>query len=154
MKLNVLLLLRRWQFYVVLLVCLFCLVLVLTSNTGVTPALTFFILAVVYFLFYILRNSLAPKNKNLFLPATYVFNNKEVVITTPVSHRTIRWNVFLKWKQISGFYLIWVSRSGYLIIPKASIAPELVPALESLLQKKIKTKDDVSVILNESETAP
>ena len=140
MKLNILLLFRQWSFYFIVGMFLVCLIAGITTELSLIIAFIYLFLIVLVYSVSILYMGLSSKNRNFFLPAQYVFNDEGVSIKTTISDETSKWDIFIEWKKISGYYLIYVSSRNFLCIPKLVIPDQEIPAFESLLNGKINKR--------------
>ena len=87
---------------------------------------------------FILYNIYTKKNRNYYLPAKYAFHEDGVFVTTPISEETYKWEVFIRWKKLGNYYLLWVSSRNFMVIPRSALKPEDVSEFEVFLHDNIK----------------
>ncbi|MFC1971952.1 YcxB family protein [Chloroflexota bacterium] len=101
------------------------------------PTIGSLVLIILVYSFEILRMGLSSKNRNFFLTRRFIFSDEDVSSTTPLSQGVVKWDAFIKWKKIAGFYVIYLSSESFLAIHKSHIPVQDIPAFEELLQNKI-----------------
>lgn len=138
MKICGLLVLRTWYFYVFLLFAAFIFWMGREETFYLVLAFIYLIFLIFVISLSILRAGLSSQNRNFFLPIKYVFTDEIVTITSPISTETIKWQAFIKWKRVSKYYLLYVSKNSFLCIAQPSIQKQDVPVFESLLANNIK----------------
>lgn len=84
--------------------------------------------------------ALSQKNKTLFLPTHYTFDEEKVVARTESAQTTIPWRSFAVWRGILGNYVLFLSSRKVIVIPRSKIPAQAGSALEWLLRSKIGWK--------------
>ena len=88
----------------------------------------------------VLVSVLAKKNRTAYAPVKYTFSEAGVVKQTATANQTVGWNALVRWRKIGAYYLIYMSRRSFFVIPQAFIPQGRAAALESLLSQKIVRK--------------
>jgi len=88
----------------------------------------------------VLVSVLAKKNRRAYSPVRYTFDDSQVVKEAATSRQTLGWDAFVKWRKIGAYYLIYMSKRSFFVIPRAMIPEGRSAAFESLLSQKIKAK--------------
>jgi hypothetical protein len=127
---------RKWYFYLVLII----LILFIIANIGRVLNITLLISLLLFISLRILYMGFSSKNRNLFLPRQLVLNADSISITTPTAQQTAKWDAFVNWKRIGGYYVIYTTVATGLIVLKSAISPQDIPTFESLLSSNVKNK--------------
>jgi hypothetical protein len=85
----------------------------------------------------VLVSVLTRKNRRAYMPVRYTFDASGVVKTTTTTRQPLTWGAFLRWRKIGGYYLIYMSKRSFFVIPKARIQESRVEEFEVLLSQKI-----------------
>jgi hypothetical protein len=117
-------------------------VLILSLTYNYNPLLPVLILAfcLLYSPIYALYLAFNSKNSIFFLPASYVFTEKNISVKTPLTQGIIKWDVFNKWTTVNDYYILYITTQGFTAIPKSAIPVQDILSFESLLRRKIKCK--------------
>lgn len=142
-RLNIALLFRRNSTYLIIIVLSVLLVVsLLNASTGDVYGLTGWTIVFLYFIgyyaFIIYRHVYSKANSKWFLPTTYEINDHEVVSTTSVDKEVYQWPAFVKWVFVADCYLLYISRSNFLIIKSSEIVDK--KSFETLLMENIKVQ--------------
>ena len=140
MKLVLLMIVRRASFVFLLVTCFFFLIIGLLAGDRVYVIIAGSGLALVALIdtIQILYMGLSPKNRNFFLNLHFVFSDENVVVKSPVSEEVVKWEAFVNCKKIAGYFLLYVSSTGFLAIPKSAIPAGEIDYFENLLQENIQ----------------
>jgi hypothetical protein len=136
-KIILLMITRSWSFY--FFPALLAVAIVLGAVLG--NYIYAGIIALVFILFYaiaILNLTFSQKNRNFFQAKKYTFNDGDISIETLRSKSVVKWDAFIKWKRIAGYYFIYLSNNNFHLIPKSAIGEGNVAGFEALLRSKIK----------------
>ena len=138
MKFSAISYLRHWVFYFVIVVFLaICVGEFVTNGNFLFPILYLFFMLVL-FAFFILRGGFSSKNRNIFLPRKFIFEEEIISVDTPIGEESLKWEVFISWKKIAGCYYLVVTKDTGVIIPQSAIPTQDIASFESLLRRKIK----------------
>ena len=135
-KLSCLIILHRWTFYVIL---LFLALFFLISWPDIFIATACLVIVLFYYIFPVFHMGLSSKNRNFFLQKRCVVSDEGLSITSEISQSSAKWDAFIKWQDIDGFYILYSSRLTFMVIPKSEMSPEDISSFKALLKSKIKT---------------
>lgn len=85
----------------------------------------------------VLASVFSKGSRGAYIPVKYTFDESRVVKETAAKSQTLGWNAFVRWRKIGAYYLIYMSRRSFFVIPKAKVPQARVAAFEGLLQRKI-----------------
>ncbi len=137
-KLVLLVYSRKWYFYLILSCLIIILILQLAFQKSLLPFWGLLIFIILVISISILSVALPSKNKNMYLPVKYVFNDDKVNVVSSISTGEVKWDAFVKWQEIANYYLLYVSNQQFICIPKSSIPEQDVTKFETMLSNKIK----------------
>jgi len=138
-RILILLGIRSWVF--ILLAAVLVYLIWLSINSGSYSLLVIYAsLMVVIYLGAILFSVLSRKSQRAYAPVKYKFNESGVVKETAASSQTLKWNAFVRWRKIGAYYLIYMSKRSFFVIPKAKIPGGKITAFENLLSRGIVKK--------------
>jgi hypothetical protein len=130
---------RSWGF--VLLIGVLVYLIWMSVNGGTYTILVIYIaLIVAIYGGAILYSVIAKKNRRAFMPVKYTFDRSGVVKETASSSQTLKWNAFVKWRKIGAYYLIYMSKRSFFVIPKAKIPVGKINNFENVLSQGIVKK--------------
>lgn len=138
-KLHLILTIHNWGFYTFLAIILVLTALCLSANISVTFPLVIVGLVILYLIGIALYMGVSPQNRNFFLLRNYVFSEHDVLVNTPIGQSTYKWDAFVNWKKVAGFYLIYASRMTFYPVPVSLIPYRELSEFEALLRSKIKS---------------
>lgn len=78
-----------------------------------------------------------PGIGELFEPARWTFAEDGVEIEQPARHARAEWSEFVRWRRLTGNYLLYTSPRRYVILSGAGLSGEDATALEELLATHI-----------------
>ena len=110
---------------------------ILTEEKTIRPAIEFLIVMIVVLALITLFMGLSKKNKNFFLPSVYTINEECVIEKTSISENIYKWDVFVKWENIGGFYLLYLSHFLFLPVNANNIKEDDISAFNHLLETHI-----------------
>jgi hypothetical protein len=84
----------------------------------------------------IYRRTNSKENSKWFSLQQFEFKDDTVLITTEFSKEELKWNAFIKWRYISGQYLLYVSNITMYAINERDVKDK--QQFESMLKEKIK----------------
>ena len=119
---------------------LFFAILALTFSMGIGIYLAFLYLGAVMaaYAFSILNATFRQKNRNYFIPKKYTFSNKGVLTVSANGEHHLKWDAFIDWKRIGDFYIIYVTKHTFIVIPQSAISAGEIPDFQRLLLKQIR----------------
>jgi hypothetical protein len=79
----------------------------------------------------------SPMSKNLFINNRYKFDENALVIKSDIQDSLIKWNLFVKWEKVPGYFLLYPTGYSFLAIPEESIPLNELDSFEKLLEQKI-----------------
>jgi hypothetical protein len=130
---------RSWGFG--LLVAVLAFLMYTSVQTGQYSVLMIYAsLMVAIYCGAVLFSVLAKKNRRAYLPVKYTFDSSGVVKTTATTRQTVNWSAVLKWRKMGAYYLIYMTKRSFFVIPKARIPEERIGDFEILLSQKIAVK--------------
>jgi hypothetical protein len=138
-RILILLILRSWGFRLFVIIALFAGVMSRISGDYLL-FIIYFPFVVLLYAVQVLRAVMSSKNRNIYVPARYKFEEARVTVETSISKKPLKWDAFVAWKRVGQYYLIYASRRSFLTIPKSRIPAEGVGAFEALLSRKIRKK--------------
>lgn len=92
----------------------------------------------VAYAFSIINATFRQKNRNYFIPKKYTFSNKGVLTVSANGEHHLKWDTFIDWKRIGEFYIIYVTKHTFIVIPQSAIPAGELPDFQHLLLKQIK----------------
>jgi hypothetical protein len=143
-KLNLVLTLVGWSFYVTLaLLGLAILAAIFINESFVVIGVLLGIFLTYRVLMPLLRALLigfSMGNRNYFIPRKYSLNDNDLTVTAPNIHETVKWGAFTKWRKISGIHFLYITNSPSYFIPESIVPESDRQELEQLLKSKIVHK--------------
>jgi predicted membrane protein len=130
---------RSWGFVLLMTVLIYLVWMSINSNNYTILAIYASLIVLIYG-GAILFSVVAKKNRRAFIPVKYTFDRSEVVKETASSSQTLKWNVFHHWRKIGPYYLIYMTKRSFFVIPKVRIPEEQMNRFESLLSQGIPRK--------------
>jgi hypothetical protein len=88
----------------------------------------------------VLVSVLAKKNRPAYVPVKYSFSQAGIVKQTATAKQTVGWNALVRWRKIGTYYLVYMSKRSFFVIPQALIPKGRAAAFESLLSQKVVRK--------------
>ncbi len=85
----------------------------------------------------VLVSVMAKKNRRAYSPVKYTFDESKVVKETAATNQTLKWDAFVRWRKLGAFYLIYMSRRSFFVIPKANIPEGKVAIFENMIRQGI-----------------
>ena len=135
-----LLLFRGWSFYT-LLILFFCILLAETARGNNILGVFIFLLVIILVLsIQIFWNVYSPKNKNFYLSYKWTIKEDTVYITTPISEEKYKWSMFVDYKKIPGFFILYMSSQFIYLFPKSIFSKEKYFEFVSMIQENIPKK--------------
>jgi hypothetical protein len=130
---------RSWVF--VLLTAVFLYLVWMSINSGNFSLLIIYAsLMVLIYVGAVLFSVMSRKNRRAYSPVKYIFDESKVVKETATSSQTIKWNSFVRWRAIGVYYLIYMTKRSFFVIPKAKIPEGKIEIFENLLRRGIVKK--------------
>jgi hypothetical protein len=112
---------------------------ILTRSTLIIQVvIAAFLIGILFYAILILNTGLSPKNKNFFLKQQITFGDNSILIKTPISEGTVKWEAFNNWRKVAGYYLLYPSNTSFLAIHRLDVPASEMTAFEDLLRTKIK----------------
>jgi hypothetical protein len=141
-KISYFLLFRKWSFcfFMGTALLLILLSVIIGNIEMLITALAFLIFILLVYSIAIIYAAFSSKNRNFFLPMRYVFIDNGVSQESSMSHSTMKWTAFVKWRKIAGYYLLYISKEHFVAIPRSEIPVDSVSELENLISSKITGK--------------
>jgi hypothetical protein len=99
-----------------------------------------FVFYISYIIVSTLYHAYSPKNRALFLPSRYTFDEEKVLIEAGDSTTTVEWDAFTAWRALLGRYFLFLSSRKVIVIPQSKIPAQTGSAFEWLLHEKIGKK--------------
>jgi hypothetical protein len=98
-------------------------------------ALLWLVVLVPFFAFLVgTFNAYRPGTGELYEPVRYDFADGGVEIEQPGRRAHADWDEFRSWRTVGAFYLLDVSKSRYLLVPKSAVPAAERTALEALFE--------------------
>jgi hypothetical protein len=130
---------RSWGF--VLLAAVFVYLLWMSTTSGNYSQLVIYAtLLVLVYVGAVLVSVMAKKNRRAYSSVKYTFDKSRVLKETATSSQILRWDAFIRWRKIGAYYLIYMSKRSFFVIPKTRIPEGKVVAFENLLTQGILRK--------------
>ncbi|MFC2041135.1 YcxB family protein [Chloroflexota bacterium] len=137
MKLNLLIGTRRSSFYFFIAIFFALLIVGLLARDKGIIAFVYLAFMIIVCAISTLYMGLSKKNRNFFLKRQYTFNDENVLIKAPIAEEVVKWDAFINWEKMGGYYLLYLSSATFLVIPKSDIPANDITAFENLLASKI-----------------
>ncbi len=109
-----------------------------TGNNILPWAVLVFLFLLFYSPFYALFTVRNKKNRKIFLPITYSFDNEGVTAEMPLGKESVKWGLFRDWKKIGGCYALIISANSLVAIPEVDIPIRDRERFDALLRQKIR----------------
>ena len=93
-----------------------------------------------YLVITTLYHAFSPKNRMLFLPTRFTFDEDKVLAEAEGSTTTIQWDAFVWWRALIGRYVLFLSFRKIIVIPQSKIPTQAGSAFEWLLHEKVRKK--------------
>jgi YcxB-like protein len=88
----------------------------------------------------VLVSVLAKKNRPAYTPVKYTFTEAGIVKQTAKAKQTVNWTAIVRWRKVGAYYLIYMSRRSFFVIPESLVPQGRAAAFRSLLSQKIMRK--------------
>lgn len=79
-------------------------------------------------------------NRHYFLTKQYQLNNKGVFVKTPVGNQQLKWEEFANWKKLSEFFILYITKHSFIVIPQSAIPSKNLREFISLLRSNIRPR--------------
>lgn len=129
---------RRNSLLFILVLFVAILALTVAMDMGVYLAFLYLGAVMAAYSFSILNATLRKKNRNYFIAKKYTFSNKGVLTVSANGEHHLKWDAFIDWKRIGEFYIIYVTKHTFIVIPQSVIPAGEIPNFQRLLVKHIK----------------
>jgi hypothetical protein len=127
---------RSWVF--VLLAAVLVYVVWMSINSGNYSLLAIYAsLLVVVYAGAILFSVLSRKTRSAYVGVKYTFSEYGVLKETAATSQTLKWNAFVRWRKIGAYYLIYMTKRSFFVIPKVKIPEGKNDTFENLLRRGI-----------------
>jgi hypothetical protein len=127
---------RSWGF--VLLAAVFLYLVWWSINIGNYTLLAIYAgLLVLIYIGAVLVSVLTPRNRRAYFPVKYTFGDSGITKETASVTQSFKWNTVVRWRRIGSYYLIYMTRRSFFVIPKAKIPAGKTGNFENLLGKYI-----------------
>jgi len=130
---------RSWGF--VLLVAILGFLVWTAATTGTYTLLIIYVCGLVaIYGGAVLVSVVAKKNRRAYAPVKYTFDESSVIKETVAMRQMLRWETFVRWRKIGAYDLIYQTKRGFFVIPRARIPEGKADWFEALLARKIVRK--------------
>ena len=130
---------RSWGFALLFAVLLFLIYESVTNGTY-TVLIIYSSLLVVIYLGAVLASVFSRNTQRAYAPVKYTFDSSKVVKETAATSQTLDWKSFYRWRSLGPYYLIYMSRRSFFVIPRERIPEGKADAFEALLATRIVRK--------------
>ena len=127
---------RSWGFALLMLVLAY---LIWRSVTGGEYTLLWIYLGLLVAIYggAVLVSVLNKKNRRAYAPVKYSFDQSGVVKTAGTATQRVGWESIVRWRKVGAYYLIYQSRRGFFVIPRAKVPDGRVYDFEGLLSRNV-----------------
>jgi len=136
-KLLVVTLFRQRTVFIVAGLFILILIVSLVSKLPLYLSLVYLVGVTAAYGMSILNAVRTPRNRRYFVPKIFDFSSKGVTITTANVPQQMKWSDFTDIKKVSEFYILFVTKHTFIVIPQRSVPNTEITAFESLLYKNI-----------------
>jgi hypothetical protein len=131
----------KFYFYLLITFLIFSLIpglLIQNIRTIVTAFLFFLFIVASYTLIQVIQ-ALLKSNKIIFVKNHYTINENGIINKSSSSEDVYKWQAFLKWKKIPGYYILFTSSMLFIVLPVKDIPDCEIANLEDLFEREIGT---------------
>jgi hypothetical protein len=131
---------RSWIFVILSVVFIYLLWMSITSGSYHSLLVIYAALMVAIYAGAILFSVMSRKTRKAYIPVKYTFNESVVVKQTAATSQVLKWSMFVRWRKVGAYYLIYMTKRSFFVIPKAKIPEGKESAFENLLSRSIIKK--------------
>jgi hypothetical protein len=144
-RLNLALLLRTRGVYLNLLIFL---VLVgisvfpgqLALPGGIYFAFLFLVAMVIIYAYVVITLTRRMERRSFFTPRSYTLGEGGLNLKTATADVSLKWTEIQRWRLVTGYYLLYLSRTSFLPLRRADIPPGELAAFEQLLRRRVQAR--------------